>query len=80
MGAAGWPGARIGCRVAAAVAGSVGAVSAGLFGLSVVSPAANAALVPSVDLLAPRSVVSTSLLPVLSMPPAWWVAADVSRR
>jgi hypothetical protein len=66
--------------MAAAVAGSVGAVSAGLFGISVVSPAANAALVPSVNLVPARSVVNNSLLPMLSMPPAWWVAAGVSRR
>ncbi len=67
-------------RLAAAVAGSVGAVSAGLLGLSVLSPTANAAVVPTLDMLAARHVVTMSGLPILNIAPAWRMANQVARR
>ncbi len=65
-------------RAAAAVAGSVGALSVGLFGLSVVSPSANAALAPTVDMLAVRNVITMSGLPMPNIIPAWRVAQSIA--
>lgn len=67
-------------RMAAAVAGSLGVVSAGLLGLSVVSPAANAALVPSVNLLVARDVVAMTAFPMLNLTPPWRTAAGAAGR
>lgn len=61
-------------RLAAAVAGSVSAFSAGLFGLSVISPAANAAVMPGLDMLTARRVITMSGLPILNIAPAWRTA------
>lgn len=67
-------------RLAAAVAGSVGAVSAGLLGLSVLSATANAAVMPTLDMLAARHVVTMSGLPILNIAPAWRMANQVAGR
>jgi hypothetical protein len=67
-------------RFAAALAGSVGVIGASVFGLSVVSPAANNAITPTANLSVARNVVTMSGLPMVTLLPAWWVAHGGSGR
>jgi anti-sigma factor RsiW len=67
-------------RLAAAVAGSFGAFGAGLLALSVFSPTANAAVVPTLDMLSARNVVGMSGLPILNIAPAWRMANNLAGR
>lgn len=67
-------------RAAAVMAGSLGVLGVGLFGASVVSPAANTSLAPSANLSVARSVVTMTGLPILNLLPGWRVAHGGSGR
>lgn len=67
-------------RLAAAMAGSVGMLGAGLFALSVVSPSANAALTPGANLSLARTVITMTGLPIVNALPGRWLGGSPSGR
>ncbi len=67
-------------RLASGAAASLGLVSAALFGLSVISPGANATVTPTMNMVTARHVITMSGLPIVNIGPTWRMVRDATGR